>query len=81
MTGFSAQIGDTRIDAIVDEKEEANAKYEEAKAAGVQAWKLDKVQEEGKSFSPFLWNFLACSSILTFVTMSSVRNKLGQHRS
>ncbi|KAJ8109809.1 hypothetical protein ONZ43_g6033 [Nemania bipapillata] len=46
VTGFSAQVGNKRIDAIVDEKEEANKTYQQAVKAGVQAWKLDKVNEE-----------------------------------
>ncbi|KAM3462215.1 hypothetical protein MY5147_001548 [Beauveria neobassiana] len=44
--GFTAKVGNTVVEAIVDEKAEADKKYQAAKSAGVQAWKLDKVNEE-----------------------------------
>ncbi|KAM3501323.1 hypothetical protein MY11210_009388 [Beauveria gryllotalpidicola] len=44
--GFTAKVGNTVVKAIVDEKAEADKKYQAAKTAGVQAWKLDKVNEE-----------------------------------
>ncbi|KAM3448803.1 hypothetical protein MY3296_007434 [Beauveria thailandica] len=44
--GFRAQVGSTVVEAIVEEKAEADKKYQAAKTAGVQAWKLDKVNEE-----------------------------------
>ncbi|KAL7910079.1 hypothetical protein GGI35DRAFT_354321 [Trichoderma velutinum] len=43
---FSAQVGKTLVEAIVDEKAVANSKYNEAKQANVKAWKLDKVNDE-----------------------------------
>ncbi|KAI0184599.1 von Willebrand domain protein [Xylaria flabelliformis] len=43
--GFSAQVGDIKIDGIVDEKAEADKKYQKAMKDGVQAWKLDKINE------------------------------------
>lgn len=54
VTRFTAQVGNTQVEAIVDEKAEADKKYQQAKGAGVQAWKLEKVKDEGIlcSFSP-----------------------------
>ncbi|KAK6525257.1 hypothetical protein TWF694_005403 [Orbilia ellipsospora] len=46
VTRFTAQVGTVRIESIVDEKSAANDKYQAAKNAGVQAWKLDKVNDE-----------------------------------
>jgi galactokinase/mevalonate kinase-like predicted kinase len=51
---FSAQVGNTQVEAIVDEKAEANKKYQQAKNEGVQAWKLDKVNDEGNLRSSLL---------------------------
>lgn len=51
---FTAQVGDTVIKAIVDEKAQANEKYQQAKSAGVQAWKIDKV--DGERFQITLGN-------------------------
>ncbi|GAB1311941.1 hypothetical protein MFIFM68171_02151 [Madurella fahalii] len=44
--GFTAQVGNSRIKAIVDEKNQANEKYQQAVRAGDQAWKLDKINDE-----------------------------------
>ncbi|RYP68376.1 hypothetical protein DL770_008444 [Monosporascus sp. CRB-9-2] len=52
----------TEVQAIVDEKAEANKKYQEAKSAGVQAWKLDKVNDE--VFQISLGNVSPNSSII-----------------
>jgi hypothetical protein len=51
VVNFSAQVGDTKITSMVDEKEGANEKYQQATRAGIQAWKLDKVNDEGNARS------------------------------
>ncbi|GAB1312836.1 hypothetical protein MFIFM68171_03046 [Madurella fahalii] len=66
VVGFSAQVGNTRVEGIVDEKTEADKKYRQAKSAGVQAWKLDKVNDE--VFQISLGNVSPNSSIIISVT-------------
>lgn len=65
VTRFSAQIGNTRVEAIVDEKSEANKKYQQAKSAGIDAWKLDKVNDESKSLASGLDHGYSQSQVLT----------------
>lgn len=45
---FSATVGSTKIEAIVEEKGKADKLYKDATAAGFEAWKLEKVNEEGE---------------------------------
>ena len=53
---FSARVGDTSVEGIVEEKKEASNKYQQAKSRGAQAWKLDKVNDEGILFpNPLLF--------------------------
>ncbi|ROV90344.1 hypothetical protein VMCG_09718 [Cytospora schulzeri] len=59
--GFSADVGDTHVEAIVEEKKAANKIYKEATSAGVEAWKLDKVNEE--VFQISLGNILPSSIV------------------
>ncbi|KAF3191542.1 hypothetical protein TWF106_009653 [Orbilia oligospora] len=47
VTDFSAQVGDRHVKAIVEEKAKADEKYQKAKSAGAEAWKLDKINDEG----------------------------------
>ncbi|KAF5984223.1 von Willebrdomain-containing protein [Fusarium coicis] len=70
VTGFTAQVGNTHIEGIVEEKTEANNKYQKAKDAGVQAWKLDKVNDE--VFQISLGNASPNSKIIITITLVSV---------
>ncbi|KAF4438732.1 von Willebrand domain [Fusarium acutatum] len=68
--GFIARVGSTQIEGIVEEKAEANNKYQKAKDAGVQAWKLDKVNDE--VFQISLGNASPNSKIVISVTYAYV---------
>ncbi|KAF4949128.1 hypothetical protein FGADI_9132 [Fusarium gaditjirri] len=68
--GFTARVGSTQIEGIVEEKTEANNKYQKAKDAGVQAWKLDKVNDE--VFQISLGNASPNSKIIIRITLASV---------
>ncbi|KAF4421767.1 von Willebrand domain protein [Fusarium austroafricanum] len=68
--GFSAQVGSTKVDAIVEEKSKANNMYQKAKDAGVQAWKLDKVNDE--VFQISLGNAAPNSTIIVSVDYAYV---------
>ncbi|KAK4085602.1 uncharacterized protein Triagg1_592 [Trichoderma aggressivum f. europaeum] len=63
---FSAQVGDIIVQAIVDEKEEAQRKYQEAKKANDKAWLLDKINDEVLQIT--LGNVSPDSLIITRVT-------------
>ncbi|KAK6362667.1 hypothetical protein TWF730_000122 [Orbilia blumenaviensis] len=66
VTSFSAEVGGVRVESIVEEKVEADKKYQEAKRAGAQAWKLDKVNDE--IFQISLGNVKPDSSIIIRIT-------------
>ncbi|KAF2967317.1 hypothetical protein GQX73_g6237 [Xylaria multiplex] len=67
---FSAEVGGNQIEAIVEEKAEASRKYRQAKNEGIQAWKLDKVNDE--VFQISLGNIAPKSSIVVHVTYAYV---------
>lgn len=65
VNGFSAQVGATKVDAVIKEKLEANRIYQTSVAANVQAFKLDQLNVEGMqklSFKGRIW-FKACRSL------------------
>ncbi|KAI1422758.1 hypothetical protein F5Y12DRAFT_717099 [Xylaria sp. FL1777] len=62
---FEAKVGSIQVKAIVEEKGEANNKYQQAVVAGTQGWKLDKVNDE--VFSIDLGNAVQNSLITVYV--------------
>lgn len=56
--GFSANVGGTLVNGVVEETKAANKHYKEATTAGLGAWELKEVNEEGKILPCYLFPLL-----------------------